>query len=161
MALAKGETSAMNNLGYLLFEGLGGPTDVEQALALWRRAAKLGHSEAQWHLGEAYERGKGVQPSFTEAYAWYRCAMASAQAAPSSDATETEIFKDAGKSLAKLLEKLAPEQFAAAELLAKQYVASYARRTGEQPITKRDVARQEAQRLEALRQEALKRAQVD
>jgi TPR repeat protein len=129
-ALATGETSAMNNLGYLLFEGLGGPTDMEQALALWKRAAKLGHSEAQWHLGDVYERGKGVQSSSTEAYAWFRCAIASAQAAPSSDLTEAEILKDASKSLAKLLEKLAPEQFAAAELLAKQYVSSYARRTG-------------------------------
>jgi TPR repeat protein len=80
-SVEQGETSAMNNLGYLLFEGLGGPSDITQALALWQRAAKLGHSEAQWHLGDAYERGEGVPPSSTEAYAWYRCAIASAQAA--------------------------------------------------------------------------------
>jgi len=128
--LEKGDTSAMNNLGYLLFEGLGGPPNLEQAIALWKKAAELGHSEAQWHLGDAYERGKGVHPSSTEAYAWYRCAMASAQAAPNSDATQAEILRDASKSLAKLLEKLAPEQFAAAELLAKQYVSKYARRAG-------------------------------
>jgi tetratricopeptide (TPR) repeat protein len=127
-AVEQGEVSAMNNLGYLLFEGLGGQPDVAHALALWRRAASLGHSEAQWHLGEAYERGKGVQPDLKEAYAWYRCAISSAQAAPGSDATEAEILQDASKSLAKLLERLPPEQFADAEQLAKQYVSKYARR---------------------------------
>lgn len=129
-ALEKGEISAMNNLGYLLFEGLGGPPDLEQAIGLWEKAAKLGHSESQWHLGDAYERGKGVQRSSTEAYAWYRCAIASAQAAPGSDVIEAEILRDASTSLAKLLETLAPEQFATAELLAKEYVSNYARRGG-------------------------------
>jgi Sel1 repeat len=126
-AVEQGEAPAMNNLGYLLFEGLGGQSDKDYALALWKRAALLGHSEAQWHLGDAYERGKGVQPDLKEAYAWYRCAISSAQAASSSNTTEAEILQDASKSLAKLLERLPTEQFAAAELLAKQYVSKYSR----------------------------------
>ncbi len=129
-AVEQGDTSAMNNLGYLLYEGLGGQPDTQRAHELWMRAATLGHSEAQWHLGGAYERGTGVQPDLKVAYAWYRCAIANAQAAPSSDVTEAGISRDASNSLTNLLEKLPAEQFAAAEKLAKQYISSYARRAG-------------------------------
>jgi hypothetical protein len=127
-AVDDGDASAMNNLGYLLFQGLGGAPDLERGLSLWMRAAVLGHSEAQWHLGNAYERGKGVQKSEEEAYAWYRCAIASAQAPSNNRETETEILQDASKSLARLLERLQSDRFGAAEELAKQYVAKYARR---------------------------------
>ena len=128
-AVEEGETSALNNLGYLLYFGLGGPPDVGRALVLWKRAATLGHSEAQWHLGHAYETGTGVQQSITEAYAWYRCAIVSASAAPEIDKeTEAQISQDAAKSLGKLLERLPAEHFAAAEQMAKQYISWYARR---------------------------------
>lgn len=128
-AVEEGETSALNNLGYLLYFGLGGPSDVARAIALWKRAATLGHSEAQWHLGHAYESGNGVQQSNAEAYAWYRCAIESTSAAPETDKEiEARISQDAAKSLGKLLERLPAEQFAPAEQLAKQYISSYARR---------------------------------
>jgi TPR repeat protein len=62
-AVDDGDASAMNNLGYLLFQGLGGSNNRE---------------------------------------------------------TETEILRDASKSLAKLLERLQSDRFGAAEELAKQ-----------------------------------------
>ena len=61
-AIEAGDTSALNNLGYLLYFGLGGTPDSTRAVALWKRAATAGHSEAQWHLGYAYETGNGDKP---------------------------------------------------------------------------------------------------
>jgi TPR repeat protein len=128
-AIDSGDISALNNLGYLLFYGLGGEQDHSQAIALWKKAAYSAHSEAQWHLGVAYERGEGVPENLEEAYAWYRCSVASAAAAPSTDEPEAEILKDASKSLAKLLGRLPPDRFANAEALAKKYVSQYSRRS--------------------------------
>jgi len=103
-AAASGNASAENNLGYLLFYGLGGAEDSETAIQLWRKAAEGGHSESQWHLGEAYRLGKAVPQSNVEAYAWYRCAVASAEAATGEDRrVEQEIANDARKTLEKLL----------------------------------------------------------
>lgn len=131
-AATEGETSALNNLGYLMYYGLGGLEDRAGALALWRKAAVLGHSEAQWHLGHSFEDGTGVEKSYIEAYAWYRCAIASTEAAAEHDrTTEAEIAKDARTSLTRLLERLPPEQFASAEALAKKYIGKYARRKAE------------------------------
>ncbi|MFM9901692.1 MAG: tetratricopeptide repeat protein [Polaromonas sp.] len=128
-AIEAGDTSALNNLGYLLYFGLGGTPDSTRAVALWKRAATAGHSEAQWHLGYAYETGNGVQQSNTEAYAWYRCAIVSAsQAHPDDKEAEAQISQDAAQSLGKLLERLPADQFAAAEQLAKQYTATYSQR---------------------------------
>lgn len=128
-AIEQGDATAMNNLGYLLFEGLGGKYEIEQAIALWKRGAMLKNSEAQWHLGQAYEIGKGVESDIVEAYAWYRCAISNAQnpSNPNHAETEAKILQGANKSLVKLLEKLPPEQFVTAELLAKQYLSKYVR----------------------------------
>jgi TPR repeat protein len=52
-----GNTDAANNLAYLLYSGLGIAADKERAFKLWRLAAYAGQSEAQWHLGVAFEQG--------------------------------------------------------------------------------------------------------
>jgi hypothetical protein len=129
-SVEQGELSALNNLGYLLFYGLGGPVDWDHALELWRKSAMRGHSEAQWHLGHVYENGDAVPKNLVEAYAWYRCAVTSAEAAPRDDDAEAQIASDARKSLIQLLEILPPEQFAAAETLAKRRIAAYAAKAG-------------------------------
>jgi TPR repeat protein len=124
-----GEVSALNNLGYLLYYGLGGEPDQDRAVTLWKRAALLGHSEAQWHLGHAFEGGEGVPRSEIEAYAWYRCAVESAEGAPAEEKeVESQIARDARKSLTSLLAKLAPDQLGAAEQLARRYIENYAKR---------------------------------
>jgi len=130
-ASEEGYVSALNNLGYLLYYVLGGEADRVQAISLWKRAALLGHSEAQWHLGQAFEDGKGISRDIVEAYAWYRCAVASAeQASEDRREIESQIAEDARKSLTGVLGKLTPDQFAAAERLAKRYIEDYAKSSG-------------------------------
>ena len=130
-ASEEGYVSALNNLGYLLYYGLGGKADQVQAVALWKRGALLGHSEAQLHLGRAFENGEGISQDFVEAYAWYRCSVTNAEQAPEDEKkVEGQIAEDARKSLAGLLGKLSPDQLAAAERLAKRYIESYAKPSG-------------------------------
>ncbi len=128
-AIDSGEISALNNLGYLLYFGLGGERDQARAIGLWKQAASQGHSESQWHLGKAHEDGTAVNKSLIEAYAWYRCSIASAEAPlEGEEKSEAEIAKDAHQSLNKLLERLAPSDFGAAEALAQQYIKLYSRK---------------------------------
>jgi len=124
-----GEIFAQNNLGYLMYNGLGGESNPERAVHLWHQAAAGGNSEAQWHLGAAYESGKGASKDQAAAYAWYRCAIVSslsAQAREDSGA-ESEINRLAAKSLSDLLEKFPADQLQDAEALAKQYISNYSK----------------------------------
>jgi len=129
-AIDEGETLALNNLGYLLYYGKGGDADPHRAVEYWKQAGKMGHSEAQWHLGVAFEDGKAIPTNLIEAYAWYRCAVASAEVGKAGDHPELEetIARDARHSLTEILQKLPASQFEAAEKLAKHYVTQYAKR---------------------------------
>jgi len=81
-------------------------------------------------LGQAFQDGDAVPQSNVEAYAWFRCSVATAElpGARAPDA-EREIAKDARRSLERLLGSLDKEQFERGELLAKQYIGAYARRS--------------------------------
>ncbi|MDE6514315.1 MAG: caspase family protein, partial [Muribaculaceae bacterium] len=46
--------------------------DYHQALVWLRKAAELGHSDAQNHLGYMYDYGLGVDKNYVEAVRWYR-----------------------------------------------------------------------------------------
>lgn len=128
-SVEEGDSSAENNLGYLLFHALGGPPEAARAVTLWRKAALTGHPESQLHLGSAYEGGKGIAQSSVEAYAWYRCSIAGAEAAEGRGMeVGKEIAVDARKSLAKLLPSLSKEDFEAGEQLAKRYIEKHAAR---------------------------------
>ena len=127
-AVSEGNTSAMNNLGYLLSRGLGGERDEAGAARFWTTAAMQGHSEAALHLGAAYEKGRGVSKSDVAAYAWYTCAVASARAASPDDDVEEDILKDANDALSTLMAAFPPEHFEAAQKLAQQYLQTYARK---------------------------------
>ena len=94
--------------------------------ALWKQGAAAGHSEAQWHLGRAYEDGKGTDKDWGQAYAWYRCALASAEASMKGEpALEARIAADVRKSLASLVARLSPEQHDRGRRLAAEYLAAY------------------------------------
>lgn len=121
------QIAAKNNLGYLLFYGLGGMPDIAQGVTLWAQAAKDGNRESQWHLGQATEDGKGTEKSLIEAYAWYRCAATDFRETSAIDELDVEIERDASHSLTLLLSKLSPAEFEAAERLAKAYIAEYSR----------------------------------
>jgi len=125
-AVDEGEVYALNNLGYLLYYGLGGEADHKRAVALWKKGALAGHSEAQWHLGRAFEDGKGVRQDHTRAYAWYRCALASARAAAKQDPeAESVIARDVETSIVTLVDKLSPREFESGARLADQYLKMY------------------------------------
>jgi len=124
-AVVSGVVLAENNLGYLLYFGLGGPKDRKRGFALWTKAASEGNSESQWHLGSVYEAGGVVPQSNVKAFAWYRCALATAENREQKDETERLIANDARRSLEKLLSKLSPEEFGSAQSLANEYIARY------------------------------------
>jgi len=126
------ERSAKNNLGYLLYYGLGGEADINQAISLWTQAAQAGERESQWHLGQALEAGKGVEQSFVKAYAWYRCAAAGVPTLSADADLEARIALDARESLDGLLPKLSPAELEGAERLAKLYIAHYSGRDANQ-----------------------------
>jgi TPR repeat protein len=123
-AVEEGENFALNNLGFLLYEGLGGPPDQARAVELWSMAARRGNNESQWHLAQAFEKGKGVAQSLVDAYAWYRCAANNFAGAEEEDDDRT-IAADARTSVLRLLGALPPDQLAAAEQLARDYIAKY------------------------------------
>jgi hypothetical protein len=87
-------------------------------------AARRGNNESQWHLAQAFEKGKGVAQSLVDAYAWYRCAANNFAGAEEEDDDRT-IAADARTSVLRLLGALPPDQLAAAEQLARDYIAKY------------------------------------
>jgi tetratricopeptide (TPR) repeat protein len=128
-AVASGNTEAMNNLGFLLYNGYGVDKDTDRAIKLWRIASEAGESESQWHLGRAYETGIGVERSPSKAYAWYVCAIQSASnnstAADKDHNTESEILKDAKGSFDKIKDGLSASDLEMGRTLAVEYIARY------------------------------------
>ena len=107
----EGEVLALNSLGYLLYYGLGGPAEPERAVALLKRGAEAGHAEAQWHLGKAFEDGKGIEKDNAQAYAWYRCALESDKGDTGrARRLEVAITPGVQKSIGRLRDKLWPAQ---------------------------------------------------
>lgn len=45
--------------------------DYKDALEWFEKAAKQGHSDAQWFLGYMYDKGKGVKQNYSKAAKWY------------------------------------------------------------------------------------------
>jgi TPR repeat protein len=130
-AVASGNTEAMNNLGFLLYNGYGVDKDTDRAIKLWRVASEAGDSESQWHLGRAYETGIGVERSLSKAYAWYACAIQTASnnstAAIKDHNTEAEILKDAKGSFDKIKGGLSASDLEMGRALAVDYIARYGR----------------------------------
>lgn len=129
-------TYAMNNLGFLQSRGLGGKRDMASAVKLWTTAARRGNSESALHLGQAYQRGTGVPTSQVEAYAWIRCAIASARvgaAEEGDDDTEKQILSNANDGLAELMAEFVSDKFPQAQTLAATYVRDFARKPATKP----------------------------
>jgi len=125
---------ALNSPGYLLYYGLGGPAEPERAVALLKRGAAAGHAEARWHLGKAFEDGKGGEKDNAQAYACYRCALESDKGDTSRvRRLEVNIAAGVQKSISLLLDKLSPAQFAEGSRLAKEYIARYSKLRANKP----------------------------
>jgi TPR repeat protein len=69
-----GDVEAQYNLGRCYYEGLGVIQNVQQALALFSKAANAGYAPAQNRLGKAYEEGDFGNPNEKEAKKWYTLA---------------------------------------------------------------------------------------
>jgi len=125
IAVTQNVRAAHNNLGYLLYHGLGGTPEPERAVSLWTVAAKNGDREAQWHLALAFEEGKGVSRDLVSAYAWYRCAGANFAAAPLIDQADEESANDVKNAIIRLVEKLSIDQVRDSEILARKYICAF------------------------------------
>ena len=130
-----GPDEALNNLAFLLYAGLGGDAQPAKAVELWRKGAALAISEAQLHLGQAYEAGRGVTANAAQAYAWYQCAIATAARHSAAEPLEEDILKDANKAFAELGPKLSASERSAGDALAKELIAKYATRLSTEPAT--------------------------
>ena len=118
-------THAFNNLGFLYYMGWGGKEDVPRAIALWTTAAKRGHDESQYHLGQAYEEGTGVPRSLVQAYAWYRASLVNSPAEEVKSSSK-ELDKRR-QALVRLLAEMQVEQLGEAERMARGYIGKYPR----------------------------------
>jgi hypothetical protein len=116
---------AYNNLGFLLYYGMGGEADPLRARALWRAAAEMKNQESQWHLAQAYEEGKAAPANPVEAYAWYRCAEASYRVNPALDEEEELVKRDASESVVRMLARVPENQRERAQQLARAYIDLY------------------------------------
>ncbi|KAL7539183.1 hypothetical protein ACHAXR_011426 [Thalassiosira sp. AJA248-18] len=66
-----GDVVAMFELGYRYQSGTGVPQDINKALELWHRAAKLGCAESHCSIGGVYFNGEGVEKDVKKAkYHW-------------------------------------------------------------------------------------------
>lgn len=75
LSLEKNDTNdceAMLRFGERFEYGLGVVQDRSKAVEWYRRAAELGHADAQYKLGVCYENEWGVAKDRTEAAKWYR-----------------------------------------------------------------------------------------
>ncbi len=108
-AAEQGLAKAQYDLGYMYARGLGVPRDDQQAIDWYRKAAAQGVVKAQYDLGEIYSKGVGVPKDDQQAYFWWL--LASAQGFPQA------VEK---RNLVEL--KLAPEQRAGAQALARSWI---------------------------------------
>ena len=75
IAADSGHAGAQCNLGAMLMDGTGGPTDLAGGAALFRKAALRGHGLAQYNLGVMHALGDGVIKDSGEAMAWIEQAI--------------------------------------------------------------------------------------
>ena len=72
IAAERGNTDAMNDIGFMYERGLGVTKDDAEATKWYRKAAEQGHAGGQLNLGYMYEKGYGVTKDNAEAVKWYR-----------------------------------------------------------------------------------------
>ncbi len=69
-----GVPDAMNEYGYMFYNGEGGAQDRSTAALWFRKAAERGVVDGQYNLAQLYQSGKGVPLNPSEAYKWMRIA---------------------------------------------------------------------------------------
>jgi len=69
-----GVPDAMNEYGYMFYNGEGGAQDRSTAALWFRKAAERGVVDGQYNLAQLYQSGKGVPLNPSEAYKWMKIA---------------------------------------------------------------------------------------
>lgn len=69
-----GVPDAMNEYGYMFYNGEGGAQDRPAAAQWFRKAAERGVVDGQYNLAQLYQSGKGVPLNPSEAYKWMKIA---------------------------------------------------------------------------------------
>ena len=72
IAVERGNTAAMNDIGLMYDNGQGVAKDYAEAVKWYRKAAEQGHARGQNNLGIKYKYGQGVSQDYAEAVKWYR-----------------------------------------------------------------------------------------
>ena len=79
----KGNVDAMEELGYLYFNGKGVSLDEHEAFKWFQKAAEYGSPDSFFYLGVIYYEGKVVPQDYSEAMKWYKlaaqCGLVSAE----------------------------------------------------------------------------------
>ena len=68
----KVDPAVLYEQAYKYYSGEGAPRDAVKAVAMYRQAADLGHTDAMLRLGYLYENGKAVPLDHAQAAEWYR-----------------------------------------------------------------------------------------
>ena len=72
IAAERGNTDAMNDIGFMYERGLGVTKDDAEATKWYRKAAEQGNASGQNNFGIMYRDGLGVEKDYVEAVKWYR-----------------------------------------------------------------------------------------
>ncbi len=99
-------------LGVMFANGQGIEKDEKEAAKWYLEASKQGVKEAMYKLAKMYSAGKGVPQDYEAAYAWLKVAAHLGH-------------KKSKLALDPAREKLTPEQLAAAQQLADDYIEKY------------------------------------
>ena len=91
-----------------MYEAGWGVQDYAEAARWYRKAADQGYAAGQWRLGLLYQQGYGVQQDYLQAHMWLNLAAAQGN-------------EDAAKARDELAAKMAPDQIAQAQWLAREW----------------------------------------
>ena len=115
-AADRGNTYAMQNLGFLLAAGTDGRTDYPAAIPWFRQAADFGVRDSQYNLAVILAWGMGTPRNPVEAYKWFTLA------AKSGD-------QEAAAKRDEIARELSPADLTTAKALAENWRARMADRT--------------------------------
>jgi TPR repeat protein len=106
-----GDRGSEYELAGYYHHGFGAPYDLNKAIAWYQKAAQQGHRASQYELALIYSEGGIIPVDLVKAYAY-------------AIADSKNGYKGAVELKDELVEKMTPEQIAAAEALAKRCIES-------------------------------------
>jgi hypothetical protein len=120
-----GDHSAASNLGYLLYNGHGGPADSAEARTYWTRAIEQGDAEAHRHVADAILDGDRHLGDTVDAYAHALAARQLAQLPGELDGRG--VAADANRLVARLQPLVSRAEMERGDSLSRSWVRTAAR----------------------------------